>query len=183
MVGVTWFASHREGRLWLWTFAVVLAIFSTLLLDLPVFGLLREYGLVEAFYVIGLILVVSTVATQGFQVRPGGRDILITIGIIAAYLLVFTRMSFPGERTHLIEYGIVAVFIYEALTERRNEGRRVPMPALLAIVFASLLGVFDELIQKLLPGRVFDPRDMLFNVLAATMVVGTSALLAWIRRR
>ena len=85
MVRVTLLASKRERRLWLWTIAVVLAIYSTLLLNLPVFPLLQEYDLVEAFYVIGLLLVIGTIATQGFQVRPGGRDIAITIGIVAAY--------------------------------------------------------------------------------------------------
>ena len=183
MSGVTSFTTKRENRLWLWTVAVAIAIYSTLLLDLPVLRILQEYGLVEAFYVLGLILVITTIATQGFQVRPGGRDIAITIGVIAVYLLVFTRMSYPGERTHLIEYGIVAVFFYEPLSERSKAGTRVPAPALLAIVGASLLGVVDEWIQRHLPGRVFDLRDMLFNVLAATMAVGTCALLARVRRR
>lgn len=182
MPAMTLFSSKRERYLWAWTLAVVIAIYATLLLDLPLFGMLQDNGLVEAFYAFGLLLVIATIASQGFQVRPRGAELVITFGVVAAYLQVFTRMSFPGERTHLIEYGIVAVFIYEALIERRNQDRQVPVPVLLAIVAASMLGVVDELIQRLLPARVFDLRDMAFNVLAATMAVGTSALLARLRR-
>lgn len=57
------------------------------------------------------------------------------------------------------------------------------MPALLAIVIAALVGVLDECIQAFLPNRVFDPLDILFNVLAAVMAVTASAALAWAQRR
>ena len=56
-----------------------------------------------------------------------------------------------------MEYGVVAVFVYEALTERASRGRRVPVPALLAALATSLLGVLDECIQAFLPSRVLDP--------------------------
>ena len=47
---------------------------------------------------------------------------------------------------------------------------------------AGLVGVLDECIQLLLPSRVFDPVDMLFNALAAVMAVGASSALHWARR-
>jgi VanZ family protein len=98
--------------------------------------------------------------------------------------LVLARMAGPAvERTHLMEYGVVAVFIYEALMERASQGRRVPKPALLAIAATSLLGVLDECIQALLPSRVFDPIDILFNFLAGLMSVLASVALRWARRR
>ena len=92
-------------------------------------------------------------------------------------------MAIPTERSHLVEYGVVAVFVHEALRERARHGRRVPAPALLAVLAAGFVGVLDECIQLLLPSRVFDPLDMLFNVLGATMAVAASAALGWARRR
>ena len=83
------------------------------------------------------------------------------------------------ERTHLMEYGVVGVFIYEALTERASQGRRVPVPVLLAILATTLVGALDEGIQAILPSRVFDPLDVLFNFLAAVMAVTASAALRW----
>ena len=104
-------------------------------------------------------------------------------GVVAAYLLVFVRMSIPTERSHLIEYGVVALFVHEALTERASRGRYVPARGLLAVLSTGLTGVIDECIQLALPSRVFDPIDMLFNVLAAVMAVTASTALNWARKR
>jgi hypothetical protein len=66
---------------------------------------------------------------HGLNSRPGGLEIVIALGIVAVYLMVFTRITILEERTHLIEYSVLAVFIHEALLERRNQGKRVPLPA------------------------------------------------------
>ncbi|MGI9433426.1 MAG: VanZ family protein [Geminicoccaceae bacterium] len=178
------FSSDRERRLWLWTLAVVVAILSTLGLAPTLSGVLREHGLLEASFALGMVLVGATIVTQGMRVRPGGAEIAVALGVTAAYLLVFVRMEAPPEeRTHLIEYGVLGVFIYEALGERASQGRHVPVPPLLAVAATATLGLLDECIQAFLPSRVFDLLDILFNVLAGMMAVGGSMALAWARRR
>ena len=143
---------------------------------------LYNTGLGEGLFIVSCLLVLVTVVTQGLKTRPRGIEIGVALGIAAAYLLIFVRMAVPTERSHLIEYGVVAVFIYEALTERASQGKHVPVPSLLAILATSLLGVIDECIQIFLPSRVFDPQDILFNVLAAVMAVTGSVALGWARR-
>jgi VanZ family protein len=96
--------------------------------------------------------------------------------------MVFVRMAIPEERTHLIEYGVVAVFIHEALIERNKQGRRVRFPALYAVLATALVGALDEGIQEILPSRVFDLRDILFNFLAGFMAVTGNLALRWARR-
>ena len=182
------FSSDRERRLWLWTLAVVAAIYSTLGLARTLAGALREHGPLDASFdlvafVLSMLLVGATIVTQGLKKRPGGAEIAVALGVAAAYLLVFLRMVSLEERTHLIEYGVVGVFIYAALAERAGQGRRVPLPPLLAILATAALGSLDEGIQAFLPSRVFDPQDILFNLLAGTMAVGASVALAWARRR
>ena len=177
------FTSARERRLWAWTLAVVVAIYSTLGLARTLAGVLREEGILVASFAAGMVLVGATVVVLGLRTRPGAAEIGIALGIAAAYFMVMVRMALPEERTHLIEYGVVAVFIHEALKERAGQGRPVPIPALVAVVGASAVGVIDECIQAFLPSRVFDPEDILFNVLAAVMAVGSSAALSWARRR
>ncbi len=179
---MSFFTSSRERRLWLWTLAVVTAIYSTLGLARTLAGHLRTNGLLETLFLISFILVGAVILVYGLKVRPGGLEIGVALGVAAVYILIFVRMGTPEERTHLIEYGVLSIFIYEALKERASHGRRVPVPALLAIVATSLIGLIDENIQAFLPNRVYDPRDLLFNVLAAVMAVAASMALSYARR-
>ena len=177
------FSSGRERRLWLWAISAVAAIYLTLGLVLPLTKVLRESGLLEASFVFAMLLVGAAVVTFGLSTRPGGAEIGVALGIIAVYLLVFIRMAIPEERTHLIEYGVVASLVYQALKERVSQGRRVPVPALLAAAITAVVGTVDECIQAFVPGRVFDPLDILFNILAGVMAISASVSLRWARRR
>ena len=82
-----------------------------------------------------------------------------------------------------MEYGVVAIFIHEVLLERRKNGRKVPIPALLAVLMTSVLGWIDEGIQWLLPNRIYDFEDVTFNFLAAVIAIGASLILDWVRKR
>ena len=179
--GVSFFASDRERRLWLWTLVVVVAIYATLGVTGVLAGELRDRGLLAGGFATAMVLVGATVLTQGLRTRPRGIEIAVALGVTVVYLMVIVRMALE-ERTHLIEYGVVAVLILEALAERVDRGRRVPLPAVLAIVATALLGAVDEGIQALIPTRVFDMQDIVFNTLAAIMAIAASLALGWARR-
>ena len=66
------------------------------------------------------------------------------------------------------------MLIYQAVAERARNGRRVPVPAALALVTAVLLGWLDEAIQALLPNRVYDTFDVASNALAALIAIGAN---------
>ena len=177
---MTLFSSRRERRLWLWVLAVMVAIYATLGLAQTLAETLRERGLLDisiGLFLLCMFLVGATILTQALKVRPGGAEVAVAIGVATAYLLVFTRMTVPTERSHLIEYGVVGILIFEALTERAK-----PRPPRAAAAPARRPGdrsagraeeaswrAFDEGIQAILPNRVFDPVDILFNLLAGTM--------------
>lgn len=178
------FASGRERRLWLWTLAVVVGIYATIGFGSTVAGALREGGLIEASLFLGaMCLVGATVVAQGLRARPGGVEVAVALGVAVVYLLVLMRVASPVERSHLIEYSVLAVFLYEALTERASHGRPVPLPAVLAVLATALVGAVDEVIQLFVPSRVFDPVDIVFNALAGVMAVAASVALSWARRR
>jgi len=180
---MTVFCSRREKRLWLWTLAVVAAIYATLGLAGLLAPALGDTGLPEALFLSGAVLVGAAIVVHGVRARPGRAEIVVAVGVAAVYVLLLTRIGSAAERTHLIEYGVVAVLIHEALVERARQGRPVPTPALLAILAAAALGLLDECLQAFLPSRVFDPLDLLVNLIAATMAVVASSALAWVRRR
>ena len=117
----------------------------------------------------------AAIVGSGIKRRPGRREIWVALGVTAVYGMAMLRMGgSPEERTHLFEYGIVAVLIYQALAERGRNGRRVPVPAALALVTAVLLGWLDEGIQALLPNRVYDTFDVASNSLAALIAIGAN---------
>jgi hypothetical protein len=177
------FSSDRERRLWLWTLAVVVAIYSSLGFAPTLAGALRDRGLVSDAVLLGFLLIVAAIVFQGLDARPRGIEIGLALGIAGAYLIAFLRITTPEDRTHLVEYSVVALLVYEALTERARNKRRVPVPALLALAATVLLGSLDEGIQAFLPNRVFDIRDLGFNALAPLMAIAASLVLARARRR
>lgn len=178
---VSFFSSRRERNLWAGALFVTVGIYSTLLLASTLSGFLYNQTLSAVAFLLCMLLVGLTVLTQGLKTRPGGLELGVALGLAAVYLMFFLRLTIP-ERSHLIEYSILAVFVYEALAERAARGRRVPLPAVLAILATALVGAIDEAIQLLLPFRVFDPVDILFNALAAVMAVTGMVALGWARR-
>ncbi len=175
------FISHRERRLWFWTLAVMVAIYSTLGPARMLVDALRERNLLRVSFAVVVLLVVVAIVGQWVKRRPSWSEIGVALGVALAYLVAFLRMGSPEERTHLIEYGIVAALIHQALLERVRHGRRVPAPAALTVGVTALLGSLDEGIQAMLPSRVFDVRDIGFNALAGFMVVVARLALAPVR--
>ena len=182
------FSSTRERWLWLWTLAVVAAIASSLWVGGELAGALRDLEALEealsvGLFLLGMLLVGATAVLQGVWARPGRLELAVAAGIVAVYLLVFLRIAVLEERSHLIEFGVLGVFVYAAVAERARQGRRVPLPAVLAFLGTSAVGLLDECLQLWVPDRVFDPWDILFNVLAAGLAVGASVALGWARGR
>ncbi len=176
------FSSKRERWLWLLTLVVVTAIYATLGRVQQLLGLIEDERLIGAAFWLGLLLVGTAVLTQGLSVRPHGLEIGVFLGIAGAYLIVFLRLTILAERSHLIEYSVVALLIHEALKERAAQGRHVPKPTLLALIITILLGWIDEGIQAILPNRVYDLRDVGFNALAALLAIGGSVVLSRARQ-
>lgn len=165
------FTSDRERRLWLWTLAMMVAIYSTLGPARTLANALRERNLLAVSFLIVLLVLLGGIAYSWVKKWPDWREIGVVVAVAFAYLMVGFRIDSWEERTHLIEYGIVAALIHEALLERARNGPHVPVPAILAVVATALLGFLDEGIQLMLPGRVFDFRDVFFNAFAGFMVI------------
>lgn len=170
------FVSPRERRLWLATGAVVVAIWTSLGFAGGLAERLASSGLLESAFALGFLVVIAVVLGHALSTRATARRLWATVGVVAAYAMVFVRLGVV-ERTHLFEYGLVAVLVQAALLERRVGGAGVRWPGLTAVVVAAGLGWVDEGIQALLPNRVYDLRDVGFNALAAAMAVGATALL------
>ena len=71
------FASKREQRLWFWTAVVVAAIYSTLGLARRLSDLLSQHGLDGILFILGCLLVLVAIVTQGLKTRPSGAEIKV----------------------------------------------------------------------------------------------------------
>ncbi len=171
------FSSPRERRLWLLTLATLVAIFSTLGLARTLADELRRRDLIDATFAWLFLAIVLAIVALALRVRPRGIELGVWLGVLAVYGLVLTRMVLPEDRTHVIEYGVVAVLIHEALVERRGNGRPVPVPALVALVATVAIGALDEAVQLLIPSRVFDVEDILTNSISAAAALAAKLTL------
>jgi hypothetical protein len=175
------FTSSREKRLWSWAFVVFAAIFSTLFLGQPLAELFNSQDVRAVIFLIVMFFVGATILVHAIKTKPTKTELTIVLGIVAVYTMLVLRLGMP-ERSHLMEYSVLAIFIHKAILERKNQGKQIHMPALIAFMVTFVLGVMDECIQIFLPNRIFDPADILFNSMAAAMAIGFSMFLLWARK-
>jgi len=92
------------------------------------------------------------------------RQAFVFLAVSFIFALFIKRLNLPEERIHFLEYGLCGVLYMNAFEsgETLSPGRKI----FWAFAAAALAGIIDELIQKILPSRVFDLRDILFNVVA-----------------
>jgi len=120
---------------------------------------------------VALAVVVMVVLTRR-QAPPWAYAALAVVA--ATYVVAFSWLrSAHLERTHLPEYGVAALLAWRAI-HPLVPGTFAGYAA--AAVLAATIGYVDELIQWVLPGRVYDLRDVGMNALGA--VLGTLVLAA-----
>ena len=69
------------------------------------------------------------------------------------------------------------------MLERARHKKLLAKPVVLALVISVFFGVTDEIIQLIVPNRVFDFQDILFNTIAIIMAIASSVLLTWAKKR
>ena len=89
--------------------------------------------------------------------------------VVCGYLAALSWLQmYRLERFHFPEYGIAAWLSWRAVAPllRTESGRYTAAAAV-----ASVIGVGDEVLQMFVPGRVFDPRDIVANVVAVMLAL------------
>lgn len=176
------FKSSREKRLWLYVGLVLMAIFSTLVFGYPLLEIFGNQNIQAAIFMLGMLLIGLTIVLSGLKTQRDKMEIVVWLGFVAVYLLLFLRMGL-AERSHMIEYSVLAIFMHKAFIERLGQERKKLFIGVLAFIVTFMVGILDECIQIFLPDRVFDPIDILFNGLVALLAIGGSIILQWIRNK
>lgn len=176
------FTSKRERKLWICALVILIAIYTTLFLGGRLMDLMIEKRIIEqsTFYLF-LVLVASFIIS-GWKNSERKIEYWIYAGVIAVYGMALLRTDLTvAERSHMFEYGLLAIFVYEALKERKRNGSKGKASALIAILGVGTMGLIDECIQYFLPYRFFDFVDIAFNYLASTFGVLTNLGVSWLQ--
>lgn len=99
---------------------------------------------------------------------------LVPCGLIA--LAIFTLEPNPNKHIHIPEYVLMAWLLYWVLSKDIKGGQIL----VLVFLYASLLGVTDELQQGVHPGRFYGASDMLVN--ASSALIGVFTILGLTRQ-
>ncbi len=129
----------------------------------PVFLNLMVRGIIPAGIFIFLFYFV-------FILRKRGVLSYIYSGILllSYYILIKLFCRYPAEVFHSIEYGIMVIFLYHAMKDRRND----TIIYATIIVYTLMAGSLDEFIQLFLPDRVYEFRDMAINWISGLLATG-----------
>lgn len=134
------FVDERWGReLFLWVVAVYIAVFVLIALVYLLYS--RE------------------------SIPVGNAAWLIAIAAVFLYWTWQLRRN-PEEALHFIQYGILSLLVYRALTHRIRD----PSIYVVAVLICSVTGTVDEMVQWMMPRRYFDFRDIWINGGAAILV-------------
>jgi hypothetical protein len=94
---------------------------------------------------------------------------LLPCGVIA--FLIMTLVSNPNKHIHIPEYALMAWLLFAALS-KDHKGKGI---FILIFIYASLLGVVDELEQGIHPARFYGLSDMMVN--SASAVIGVFTIM------
>ena len=163
------FASERTAWMVLAVYTVLLYCTLTLANDLyrSTFDRLGKATVSQGIYAIATLIGLALLVFVWLRL-PGAASTYATLGIIG--LLVYYTMSLdnvPANRIHFFQYFPLAILALEALRFRFRD-RNV---YLWTFVLVGLIGVGDEFLQGLLPGRHFDTKDVVVNALAGLLAL------------
>lgn len=169
----------QERLYWTCVGMVVLAILLSLLVRPSWVTLIGSHDVQVALFVTGLLLTTLTVVIHGLKSSANKREWALLLGISAVYVMLLFRLGAP-ERTHLIEYSVLAIFLRMAFIEYKKR-RTLKYPNLSAWASGVAVGIIDEGLQLIVPHRTFDIEDIFFNVMAVTLAIVAALCINWFR--
>ncbi|MBD3272069.1 MAG: hypothetical protein GF384_05980 [Elusimicrobia bacterium] len=159
---------RSKKQAWFHVIVFIGFIYATLGLVRPISTLLKQYHLMGPVVAVCLIILALVYARIIIKHKAYRLTPLLAIGLISALygasLVLFVVQ--PEERIHFVEYGIVAILLLRAFSFSINR-RWIAFGASLGMCTA--LGYIDELIQYVLPNRVYDLRDVGLNAFSGLL--------------
>jgi len=157
---------------WAYVAAWTLTIFMAIPLARAIQQFVRDtWGRESFMYAVATIIVavLAVAVIWMIRFRPASVKACLWLAGVAATFLVYTLnvgQDQPEETVHFIQYGVLGVLVFRALSHRIRDSSVY----LAAAVVCGIIGTADEFIQWLTPRRVWGLRDIWFNFSAGLLV-------------
>ena len=93
--------------------------------------------------------------------------ILLMLALFVSASFFIWNIKLPQVRMHILLYAVVGWLASRDAMKSGSTGKTI----ITAWLFAATAGALEEVFQKMLPYRVFDVADMLYNIEGATLGV------------
>jgi hypothetical protein len=178
--------SRRERRLWWLAAGLVAFIYASAYFIQFVFLALRERGLLGPTILAAFAATAVALGAWLVRQRPRWPELALLAATALVYLGLLQHLTIIQERVHLLEYGALGGIFYAAFRERWGDAAARGLrrdPGLAACLANGAAGWGDELVQGILPNRVYDNRDVALNAIAGALVVVVAATRRRLRAR
>lgn len=169
--------AQREWVSWLSVVLWSLLIFATIPLARAIERVVvGAWG--QQFFLYAVLIVIGAAAVETFRyLRRLGTISGMRVALLGGVALVFGAYTLSlrhnaVEAVHFVEYGVLGLLAFRALTHRMHDSTIYPAAACIAVI----VGILDEGIQWATPERVWDILDIWRNFFGTALVlVGIAA--------
>lgn len=162
----------KEWKSWLLVSLWACFIFLSVPLARPIQRFIREswgssffiYVVVATIVILVLVAVYKTSKTR--KLKPVNYIFLITVSGVFFWLTYQLRGN-PEEAIHFVQYGILSILVFRALTLRAPDNTSY----FTAVALVCAIGIIDEALQWLAPQRYWGLRDIRLDAIAAVLTI------------
>lgn len=115
------------------------------------------------FFVVLYLLALAAIIHKSIKARIGLKRLILVGLVYAAGFILALRQPYLSEKAHVLEFGLLGWLAVRDLNRHSGYSAK---NLLAALVFIAIIGVLEEGLQKLLPWRVCEIRDMLTDVIS-----------------
>ncbi|MFH1772621.1 MAG: VanZ family protein [Candidatus Omnitrophota bacterium] len=138
-----------------------------------------------------ILILLSLVCALGFflaflkRKQTGLKRFTLTLIFLFFALFLWFKIKLPQERIHILEYAILGWFAAGDLIKSHLSSEfplklRVKLKSmLLSCALVVFTGILDEKFQGILPYRVFDLRDIIFNCFGGSIGIALYEITNW----
>lgn len=120
------------------------------------------------FLAILCLTAILAILYQSIKFQVNIKRLVLISAICTGGFIFAWRQPYLSEKTHVLEFALLG---WLAMRDLAKQGKYLFKDASLAFIFAAIIGYLGEGIQKFLPWRVFEARDIITNVLSAMLGV------------